>query len=74
MVWTQQKQKILRRGSKNTQKNCTKKDLHDQDNNDGVITQVEPDILECEVKWAFESITMNKASGGDGFQLSCFKS
>ena len=43
-----------------------KKDLHDQDNHDGVITHLEPDILECEVKWALESITTNKASGGDG--------
>ena len=51
-----------------------KKDLHDPDNHDGVITQLEPDILECEVKWALESITTNKASGGDGFQLSYFKS
>ena len=43
-----------------------KKDLHNPDNHDGVITHLEPDILECEVKWALESITMNKASGGDG--------
>ena len=43
-----------------------KKDLHDPDNHDGVITDLEPDILECEVKWALKSITMNKASGGDG--------
>ena len=43
-----------------------KKDLHDPDNHDGVITDLEPDILECKVKWALESITMNKASGGDG--------
>ena len=43
-----------------------KKDLHDQDNHDGVITHLEPDILECEVKWALESIATNKASGGDG--------
>ena len=42
------------------------KDLHDQDNHDGVISHLEPDILECEVKWALESITMNKAGGGDG--------
>ena len=42
-----------------------KKDLHNQDNHDGEITHLEPDILECEVKWALESITMNKASGGD---------
>ena len=51
-----------------------KKDLHDQDNHDGVSTHLEPNILECEVKWALESITMNKASGGDGIQLSYFKS
>ena len=43
-----------------------KKDLHDPDNHDGVITHLEPDILECEVKWVLESITVNKASGGDG--------
>ena len=43
-----------------------KKDLHDPDNHDGVITHLESDILECEVKWALESITMNKASRGDG--------
>ena len=47
-----------------------KKHLHDPDNHDGVFTNLEPDILECEVKWALESITMNKASGGDEFQLS----
>ena len=46
-----------------------KKDLHDPDNHDGVITQLEPDILECEGKWALESITMNKASGGDGIPV-----
>ena len=46
-----------------------KKDLHDQDNHNGVITHLEPDILECEVKWALESITMNKASGNDGIPL-----
>ena len=51
-----------------------KKDLHDPDNHDGVITHLEPDILECEVKWALESITMNKASEGDGSQLSYLKS
>ena len=51
-----------------------KKDLHDTDNHDGVITDLEPDILECEVKGALESITVNKASGGDGNQLSYFKS
>ena len=46
-----------------------KKDLHDQDNHDGAVTLLEPDILECEVKWALESITTNKASGGDGIQI-----
>ena len=51
-----------------------KNDLYDPDNHGDVITHLEPDILECEVKWALESITTNKASGGDGFQLSCFKS
>ena len=51
-----------------------KKDLNFPDNYDGVITQLKPDILECEVKWALESITTNKASGVMEFQLSCFKS
>ena len=50
-----------------------KKDLNDQDNHDGVITHLEPDILECAVKWALESITMNKASGGDGILVELFK-
>ena len=50
-----------------------KKDLHDPDNHDGVITHLEPDILECEVKWALESITMNKASGGDGIPVEPFQ-
>ena len=49
-----------------------KKDLQDPDNHDGVFTQIEPDILECEVKWALESITMNKASGGDGIPVELF--
>ena len=50
-----------------------KKYLHDPDNHDGVITDLEPDILECEVKWALESITMNKASGGDGIPVELFQ-
>ena len=50
-----------------------KKDLHDPDNHDDVITNLEPDILECEVKWALESITMNKASGGDGILEELFQ-
>ena len=50
-----------------------KKDLHDQDNHDGVISHLEPDILECEVKGALGSITMNKASGGDGILVELFQ-
>ena len=64
--------KILRRGGKNTRR-LYKKDLHDPDNHDRVITHVEPDILECEVKWALESITMNKASGGDEIPAELFQ-
>ena len=51
-----------------------KKDLHDTDNHDGVITHLEPDILVCEVKWSLGSITMNKASGGDRIPVEHFKS
>ena len=50
-----------------------KKDLHNPDNHDGVITQLEPDIRECEVKWALGSITTNKASGGDGIPVELFQ-
>ena len=50
-----------------------KKDLHDTDNHDGVITHLEPDILECEVQWALESITTNKASRGDGIPVELFQ-
>ena len=50
-----------------------KKDLHDPDNHDDVITNLEPDILECEVKWALESITMNKTSGGDRIPVELFQ-
>ena len=50
-------------------KELHKKDLHDQESHDGVITHLEPDILECEFKWALENITMNKASGGDGIPV-----
>ena len=48
-------------------------DLHDPDNHDGVISHLEPDILECEVKWALDSITTNKASGGDGIPVELFQ-
>ena len=75
VIWTYQKQKLLRRGGKNTQNNCKKKkNLHAPDNHDGVITHLESDILECEVKWALGSITMNKPSGGYEIQLNYFKS
>ena len=50
------------------------KDFHDPENHDGVITHLEPDILECEVKWALESITTNKASGGGGIPVELFQS
>ena len=50
-----------------------KKDLHDPENHNGVITDLEPDILECEVKWTLDSITMNKASGGDGIPAELFQ-
>ena len=63
----------LRRRGGNTQKNYTKNDLNDLDNHCGVVTRLEPDILECEVKWALESITMNKASGGDGIPAELFQ-
>ena len=64
-------QKILRRGGKNKQ--TVQKNLHDPDNHDVVITPLEPDILECEVQWALGSITMNKASGGDGIPVEPFQ-
>ena len=64
---------MLRRDGRNTQKNHTKNYLHDPDNHDGVITDLEPDILECEVKWALGSIAMNKASGGDGIPVELFQ-
>ena len=62
----------MKRGGKKTQ-NYAKKDLHDPDNHLGVITHLEPDILECEVKWALGNITMNKARGGDGIPVELFQ-
>ena len=64
---------IKKRWQEYTEELC-KKGLHDPDNHDGVITHLEPDILEYEIKWALGSITMNKASGAMEFQLSYFKS
>ena len=58
----------------NTQKNCTKKDLHDPDNHNGVVTHLEPDILECEVRWALETSLQIKLVEVIEFQLSYFKS
>ena len=63
----------IKKRYKNTQKNYTKKDLHDPDNHDSVITDLEPDILECEVKWALGSITMNTADRGDGIPVELFQ-
>ena len=63
---------IKKRWQEYTEELCIK-ELHDQDNHDGVITHIEPDILECEVKWALESITTNKASGGDGIPVELFQ-
>ena len=59
------------RGGKNTRKNCTER-LKDADNHDGVVMHPDLDILKCEVKWALGSITMNKASGGDGITAELF--
>ena len=67
------KQKRIRSGDEYTEE-LYKKCLNDPDNHDTVVTHLEPDILEGEVKWALGSITMNKDIGGDGFQLSYFKS
>ena len=54
-------------------KELYKKDLHDQDNHDGMITHLEPDILECKVKWVLGTITANKATGGDGIPVELFQ-
>jgi len=59
---------------KNVLKSCIKKGLNDSDNHNGVVSPLEPDILECEVKWALGSVTMNKASEGDGIPVELFKS
>ena len=63
----------IKRWQEYTEELLPKKNLHDPDNHDGVITRLEPDILECEVKWALGSITMNKASGGDGIPAELFQ-
>ena len=66
-------EEIKKRWQEYTEELC-KKDYHDPDNHNGMITHLDPDILECEVKWALKSIIMNKASGGMEFQLSYSKS
>ena len=71
MVWTNRRKDIKKRWQEYTEK-LYKKDLHDPDHHDGVITHLEPDILECEVKWALESITMDKASEGHGIPVELF--
>ena len=63
----------IKNGCQEYTKELYKKDLQDQDNHDGMITHPEPDILECEVKWALESLTVNKASGGDGILVELFQ-
>ena len=63
---------IKKRWQEYTEELC-KKDLYDQDNHNGVITHLEPDILQCEIKWALESTTMNKASGGDSIPVELFQ-
>ena len=67
--WPEVQQRVIR----NLMEERNKKDPHDPDSHDGVITNLEPDILECEVKRALESITMNKASGGDGIPVELFQ-
>ena len=63
----------MKKGQQEYREKLYKKDLHDPDNHEGVITHLEPDILEQEVKWALGSITMNKASGSDGISIELFQ-
>ena len=70
---SKQKQKRLREGNKNTQKNYTENGLNEPDYHKGVVTHLEPDILECEVKWTLGRITINKAGGGDRIPAELFK-
>ena len=73
MVWIEQKQRRYQKKWQESTEELYKKDVYDPDNHDSVITHLEPDILECEVKWAFGSITTNKARVME-FQWSYFKS
>ena len=63
----------IKKGGQEYTEELYKKEVHDPDNHDGVITHLEPDILECEVKWALESSTVNKASGDDGIPVDLFQ-
>ena len=72
MARTEQKQEIKKRWQEYTEE-LYKKDLHDPDNHNGMITHLEPDILECKVKWALGSITMNKDSRSDGIPVELFQ-
>ena len=73
MVWTLTEEEDVKKWWQDYTEELYKKDLHDPDNHDAVITYLEPDILECEVKWALGSITMKKASGGDGIPVELFQ-
>ena len=73
MVWDLTEAEDVKKRWQEYTEELYRKDLHDPDNDDGVITHLEPDILECEVKWALESITTNKASGGDGILVELFQ-
>ena len=72
VTYLREAEDVKKRWQENTEE-LYKKDLYDPNNNNGVITHLEPDILECEVKWALERITMNKASGGDGISVELFQ-
>ena len=67
------KEEVIKKRWQEYTEELDKKDLHDSDNHDGVITHLEPDILECEIKWALGSITTNKASGCDGIPVELFQ-
>ena len=72
VTYLREAEDVKKRWQENTEEPY-KKDLHDPDNHNGVITHLEPDILECEVKWALGSISMNKDSGGDGIPVELFQ-
>ena len=73
MLWCLTEAEGIKKRWQEYTEELSKKHLHHPDNHDGVITHLEPDILECEVKWALESITRNKASGGDGIPVELFQ-